>query len=95
MGDYVMQDFNEWELRKLQLELQQIDEDFAELNNYFCSESFNSSKEFSDESTVDMVSEDANFADFGDHSIGLLASIDAADQRNDEQMLIEEKFIIY
>ena len=89
-----MLDFNECELRRLQLELQQIDEDYTELNNYFCSESFNSSKEFSDESTADMVSEDANLADFDDHSIGLLTSIDAADERNDEQMLIEKKFII-
>ena len=89
-----MLDLNEWELRRLQLELQQIDEDFTKLNHYFCSESFNSSKEFSDESTADMVSEDASLADFDDYSIGLFTSIDVADERNDEQMLIEKKFII-
>jgi hypothetical protein len=89
-----MRDFNEWELRKLQLELQQIDEDFTELNSYFRSKSFSFSKEFSDESTADMVSEDASFADCDDHSIRLLTSIDAADERNDDQMLIEKKFII-
>jgi hypothetical protein len=89
-----MRDFNEWELRRLQLELQQIDEDYTELNNYFRSESFNFSEEFSDESTADMVSEDANFIDSDDDSIELLTSIDAADERSVEQMLIEKKFII-
>lgn len=90
-----MLDFNEWELRRLQLELQQIDEDFTKLNHYFCSESFSFSEEFSDESAADMASEDASLADFDDYSIGLLTSIDVADERNDEQMLIEKKFIIF
>ena len=35
-----MRNFNEWELRELQLELQQLDEDFVELNNFFASEAF-------------------------------------------------------
>lgn len=89
-----MRNFNEWELRKLQLELQQIDEDFLELNNFFGSEAFISSNGLSsDEGVADMDSEDLNFADF-DQSIGLLSSKDAADEKDDEQILMEE-FIIF
>lgn len=90
-----MRDYDEWELRRLQLELQQLDEDFMELNNYFGSEAFDFSKEFSDESTADMASEDSNVANFSDQSIGILTSIDVADERNDVQKLIEENLSIY
>ncbi len=80
-----MRNYNEWELRRLQLELQQLDEDFTELNNYFGSEAFDFSKELPDEVT----------ADFSDPSVGVLTSYDAADERNDVQMMIDEKLIIY
>jgi hypothetical protein len=91
-GEDIMRNFNEWELRELQLELQQLDEDFVELNNFFASEAFIFSNKFSGERAVDMVSENTYSAD-SDRSTGSLSSIDAVEERNDEQMLIE-KFII-
>lgn len=90
-----MRNFNEWELRRLQLELQQLDEDFTELNNYFNSEAFNFSNEYFDESTTDMVCKNSNVADLNDQSIELFTSIEATDEKNDVQMLLEGKFIDY
>lgn len=58
-----MRNFNEWELRELQLELQRLDEDYEELNNFFSSEAFLFSNEYSDERVVDMAPENAFLAD--------------------------------
>lgn len=87
-----MRNYNEWELRKLQLELQQLDEDFTELNHYFNSESFYFSNEDFDESTTDIMVENSHDADFNDQSIALFTSIDATDEEYDVQMLLEGKY---
>ena len=47
-----MRYFNEWELRELQLELQQLDEDFVELDNFFDSEAFICSNDYVDTRAV-------------------------------------------
>lgn len=83
-----MRNFNEWELRALQLELQQLDGDFEELNSFFGSEAFIFSNEFPDERAVDKVVGASNSAD-SDQSIGSLSSVDAAEGRYDAQMMIE------
>lgn len=90
-----MRNFNEWELRRLQLELQQLDEDFTELNKYFNSETFNFSNKYVNECTTDMALENSNDADPNDQSIELFSSIDATDEDYDVQMLLEGKFIDY
>lgn len=87
-----MRNYNEWELRALQLELQQLDEEFEELNSFFGSEAFIFSNEFPDERAVDRVTEASYSAD-SDQSIGALSSIDAVEGRYDAQMLVE-RFIM-
>lgn len=89
-----MRDFSEWELRRLQLELQRVEEDYTELNNFFGSEAFNFTEELSQQAATEMMLEDASFVDDDDQSDGLLMSIDGVDDRSNMQILHEEKFII-
>ena len=83
-----MRNLNEWELRQIQLELQQLDEDYLEFNNFFESEAFNFSEEIFDECATDLASEETSVVDFDYQEIELLSSIDAVDESNSEQFLI-------
>jgi len=85
-----MNDFSEMELRELNIELQQIDDDFAELNEMFGSEELNFSEESSEElSALDAALEGADIPVVGGSS-GQLTLMAVMDGEIDEQSLVEQ-----
>ncbi len=85
-----MNDFSEMELRELNIELQQLEDDFAELNEMFGSEELNFSEESSEElGALDAALEGAGISELGGSS-GQLSLMAVADGEIDEQSLIEQ-----
>lgn len=86
-----MSNFSELELRELRIELQQIDDDFAELNEMFGSEGLNFSEASSEElSALDAALEDSDIVEGSGQSSGQLTLMAAADGDIDEQTFIEQ-----
>ena len=88
-----MSNFTEMELRELNIELQQIDDDFAELNEMFGSEALNFSGESSEElSALDAALEGADLS-VGEESSGQLTLMAAFDGEIDAQTYFAEQGI--